>query len=98
MAVLGAGLLLLGLGWSCTLIAGSTMVVEAVGARERPAVQGLSDLAMNGAGALGGALAGVVVMLSSYTVLALGALVPIGVLATWTARTTTWSPRGESNS
>lgn len=86
VVVLGAGLFLLGLGWSCTLIAGSTMVVEAVGARERPAVQGLSDLVMNGAGAVGGALAGVIVVLTSYTVLALGALVPIAALFVWMQR------------
>jgi MFS family permease len=86
VVVLGTGLLLLGLGWSCTLIAGSTMVVEAVGARERPAVQGLSDLVMNGAGALGGALAGVIVLLTSYTVLALGAVVPVAALFLWTQR------------
>src|SRR3954468_24992359 len=32
---LGAGLLLLGLGWSCGLIAGSTLVTESVGERRR---------------------------------------------------------------
>lgn len=84
--VLATGLLLLGLGWSCTLIAGSTMIVDAVGTRERPAVQGLSDLVMNAAGALGGALAGIIVMLTSYTVLALGGIVPVLVLAAWTRR------------
>lgn len=99
VVVLGTGLLLLGLGWSCTLIAGSTMVVDAVDGPERPAVQGLSDLVMNGAGALGGALAGVIVLLTSYSVLALGALAPIAALALWTRRVPAQrSPRGESNS
>jgi MFS family permease len=84
--VLGLGLLLLGIGWSCTLIAGSTLVVDSVGARERPAVQGLSDLTMNIAGALGGAMAGVIVLLGSYTVLCLSALVPITVLGVWMRR------------
>jgi MFS family permease len=78
--VLGLGLLLLGIGWSCTLIAGSTLVVDSVGARERPAVQGLSDLTMNIAGALGGAMAGVIVLVGSYTVLCFSALVPIAAL------------------
>ena len=41
---LGIGLFLLGLGWSCTLIAGSAIVTEATDAAERPSVQGLSDL------------------------------------------------------
>lgn len=54
-------LLLLGLGWSCTLIAGSTMLVSAVSAEERPATQGLSEVVMGLSGALGGAVAGVVV-------------------------------------
>ena len=53
---LGAGLFLLGLGWSCGLVAGSTMVTESVGADQRPTAQGGTDLLMG----LGAALAGVV--------------------------------------
>jgi MFS family permease len=53
---LGAGLLLLGLGWSCGLIAGSTLVTESVTAELRPTAQGATDLLMG----LGAALAGVV--------------------------------------
>jgi MFS family permease len=53
---LGVGLLLLGLGWSCGLIAGSTLVTESVGADIRPTAQGGTDLLMG----LGAALAGVV--------------------------------------
>ena len=53
---LGAGLLLLGLGWSCGLIAGSTLVTESVDASVRPTAQGGTDLLMG----LGAALAGVV--------------------------------------
>jgi MFS family permease len=53
---LGAGLLLLGLGWSCGLIAGSTLVTESVGPDQRPTAQGGTDLLMG----LGAALAGVV--------------------------------------
>jgi MFS family permease len=53
---LGIGLLLLGLGWSCGLIAGSTLVTESVGADVRPTAQGGTDLLMG----LGAALAGVV--------------------------------------
>ncbi len=53
---LGAGLLLLGLGWSCGLIAGSTLVTESVGPDVRPTAQGGTDLLMG----LGAALAGVV--------------------------------------
>jgi MFS family permease len=53
---LGVGLLLLGLGWSCGLIAGSTLVTGAVDAGLRPTAQGGTDLLMG----LGAALAGVV--------------------------------------
>jgi MFS family permease len=77
---MGLGLLLLGLGWSCTLVAGSTLLVGAVPVAERPAVQGVSDLTMNVAGALGGAIAGVVVMLTNYSVLCLSALVPLAIV------------------
>jgi MFS family permease len=80
VTMLGVGLLLLGLGWSCTLIAGSTLVTDEVEEAERPAVQGLSDLTMNAAGALGGVVAGVVVLATSYAVLCATALVPVIVL------------------
>jgi MFS family permease len=53
---LGAGLLLLGLGWSCGLIAGSTLVTESVAVDVRPTAQGGSDLLMG----LGAAMAGVI--------------------------------------
>jgi MFS family permease len=53
---LGTGLFLLGLGWSCGLIAGSTLVTESVGPDLRPTAQGGTDLLMG----LGAALAGVV--------------------------------------
>ena len=78
---LGIGLFLLGLGWSCTLIAGSTLVTDEVEPRERPSVQGLSDLTMNVAGALGGVVAGIVVWVSSYAVLNAVAAVPVIALA-----------------
>jgi predicted MFS family arabinose efflux permease len=77
---LGVALFLLGLGWSCTLIAGSTLLVEDVDPGDRPAVQGASDLTMNVAGALGGAIAGVIVAMSSYAVLCGVALVPVAAL------------------
>ncbi len=81
VVLLGVGLFLLGLGWSCTLIAGSTLLVDDVGAVERPSVQGLSDLVMNAAGAVGGAVAGLIVAFSSYAVLCAAAAVPVLALA-----------------
>ncbi|MGY2067405.1 MFS transporter [Blastococcus sp. SYSU DS0619] len=53
---LGVGLVLLGLGWSCGLIAGSALVTASVDAELRPTAQGGTDLLMG----LGAALAGVV--------------------------------------
>ncbi len=53
---LGVGLLLLGMGWSCGLIAGSTLVTESVDVDVRPTAQGGTDLLMG----LGAAVAGVV--------------------------------------
>ncbi len=74
---LGVGLFLLGLGWSCTLIAGSTLLTDEVTAADRPAVQGLSDLIMNVAGGVGGAIAGLIVLFAAYAALCGASLVPI---------------------
>ena len=63
---LGIGLFLLGLGWSCTLIAGSTLLAESLPDEIKASGQGLSDLSMNGGGAVGGALAGIVIAVASY--------------------------------
>ncbi|MYS80992.1 MFS transporter [Embleya scabrispora] len=60
------GLVLLGLGWSCSLVAGSALLAESVPAGERPGVQGVSDLLMNLAGAAGGAASGSVLGLAGY--------------------------------
>jgi MFS family permease len=68
-------LFLLGLGWSCTLVSGSTLLTAAVPTAERPGAQGASDLVMGLAAGLGGALAGVVVDYASFQALALGCLV-----------------------
>ncbi|WP_199521718.1 MFS transporter [Jiangella anatolica] len=72
---LTAGLFLLGLGWSACMVAGSTLLTDAVGVAERPAVQGASDLLMGLAAAGGGALAGLVVGSYGYGVLNAGAAV-----------------------
>ena len=54
------GLILLGVGWSASVIAGSALLSQSLAPDVRPAVQGLSDLVMNLAGASGGLLAGLV--------------------------------------
>ena len=78
------GLTLLGMGWSGTMVAGSTLLSESVGVPNRPSVQGLSDLVMGLAGASAGALGGIVVAWSGYSTLALAAAittVPLVALA-----------------
>lgn len=83
------GLFLLGLGWSCTLVAGSTLLVAAVPPAERPGAQGASDLLMGLVAGLGGAVAGVITEWQGFHVLALAALgfaVVIGLLAALTPR------------
>lgn len=68
---LSIGLVLLGTGWSCSLVAGSALLTESVPEPgSRAAVQGLSDLMMNGGGAVGGIIAGAIVAGFSYGVLA----------------------------
>lgn len=66
---LAIGLFLLGLGWSCTLIAGSTLLTESIPVDERPNVQGTADLLMGIAGAIAGLTSGLVVGLGSYALL-----------------------------
>ena len=72
-------LFLLGVGWSCTLVSGSTLLTSAVSTDERPATQGLADVLMGLAGAFGGVAAGVVVGTAGYGMLALGSAV-VGVV------------------
>ena len=58
---ISVGLILLGVGWSASVIAGSALLSQSLDPAIRPAVQGLSDLAMNLAGASGGLLAGLII-------------------------------------
>lgn len=79
---LAAGLCLLGMGWSGTMVAGSTLLTESVGLDNRAAVQGLSDAAMGFGGAAAAALAGLVVGWSSYGALTVvAAIVTVPLLA-----------------
>lgn len=66
---LAIGLALLGLGWSCTLIAGSTLLSESMPLETRPSVQGTADLLMGISGASAGLVAGVIVGFGSYALL-----------------------------
>jgi MFS family permease len=68
-------LFLLGVGWSCTLVSGSTLLTGAIATDERPATQGFADVVMGLAGAGGGAAGGVVVGAVGFGALAIGSAV-----------------------
>ena len=70
-----------GLGWSATMVAGSTLLSESVPAELRASAQGLSDLTMGLAGATAGALSGVVVEHWGYPTLAVLAALATAPLA-----------------
>jgi MFS family permease len=81
---LSLGLTLLGLGWSSTMVAGSTLLSESVPLTARPAAQGLSDMVMGLAGASAGAVSGLIIDTSGYptlNLLAAIAIVPLVALA-----------------
>ncbi|MQA84504.1 MAG: MFS transporter [Streptosporangiales bacterium] len=78
---IGGAMFLLGLAWSCGLVAGSTLLTESVPTADRPLVQGAADSIMAFCGAAGSAAGGLVIGLAGYGVLnALAAALPIPVL------------------
>lgn len=85
------GLVLLGMGWSAATISGSTLLAESVGEESRVVVQGVSDMLMGAAGALGGAMSGLVLSWAGYLGLnmaggVVGAAVLVAALMTLLAR------------
>jgi MFS family permease len=83
---LAAALMVLGLGWSATMVAGSTLLTESVSPELRASSQGLSDLVMGLAGASAGALSGAVVFAWGYSTLALLAALTTAPVIVMTAR------------
>jgi MFS family permease len=86
------GLMLLGLGWSGTMVGGSTLLSDAIETEARPSVQGLSDLIMGlaGATAIAGALSGFAMSGGGYPLVAIlsaFALIPLLLMASVTDRT-----------
>ena len=92
---LGAGLFTVGLGWSCTMVAGSTLLSESVPLALRASAQGLSDLIMGLAGASAGALSGVVVSAWEYSGLAWVAALATVPLILLVAGQRWWAKRPE---
>jgi MFS family permease len=70
-ARLAVGLMVLGMGWSSTMVAGSTLLSESIPVELRASAQGLSDVTMGLAGASAGALSGVVMQAWGFPMLAL---------------------------
>lgn len=62
-----AGLILLGLGWSASTVAGSALITDSALPDRRTIVQGRTDLVMSASGAVGGALAGLVLAALGYS-------------------------------
>ncbi|WP_168626607.1 MULTISPECIES: MFS transporter [unclassified Cryobacterium] len=75
---------LLGVGWSASVIAGSTVVAESAEGPDRAALQGVSDLTMNAVAALSGALAGPVLVAIGYSGLGFVTIALVGFVTVWT--------------
>jgi len=84
--VVTLGLIVLGLGWSFTTIAASAQITDAVAEPDRPRVQGTADLCMSLSGAVGGAVAGIIVSLAGYHGLSLVATLAVFPAAAILAR------------
>lgn len=92
--LLGSAMVALGVGWNLATVAGSVLLTADVPALERPRREGLGELGMGLAAALGGAGSGVVLHLTNYPTLAwLGAGLPALLLAVLI----TWKPSTEEN-
>lgn len=76
-------LTLLGLGWGAVTVAGAALLTEITPAIDRPRWQGRSDTFMSAAGAVAGALSGVIFAIGDFSFLALisGLLLVLGALA-----------------
>ena len=79
-SVVMLGLILLGLGWSASTVAGSALLNDAAPAARRVQLQGRGGLAMNLAGALGGAVAGPLLAVLGSAGLAWTLLLPVAVV------------------
>lgn len=73
-------LILLGLGWSASTVAGSALLTEATSEPLRTRRQGRSDLAMNLVGAVGAIGAGIVLAWVGYSGLALVSVVAVAAV------------------
>ncbi|WP_022892177.1 MFS transporter [Agromyces subbeticus] len=88
---IGAGVLLVGLGWNLALVSGSAILTRSAPERLRLRREGWGEVGMGTAAAGGGAMSGVVLELTGFATLALcgcaAAVVLIGVAALASRRT-----------
>jgi len=73
------GMFLIGIGWSCGLVASSALLVRTFDGPNRIGIQGLADMCMTTGGASAGITAGLVLAVTTFPVLAHGATV-LGIL------------------
>lgn len=90
-------LILLGLGWSASIVSGSALVGDSVSAAERAPLQGVSDLLMNLTGATCGALAGPTLTAVGYSGLGTVAMALVGAVTVWTLLRTLPARRAPAN-
>lgn len=91
--LVGAALVLLGLGWSMATISGSSLLTGALAPEERADVQGVADMSMGLMGGTGGVLAGVVVAGAGYSTLGLlAAGVAVGLIVVLVTRRAPLAP------
>jgi MFS family permease len=75
------GMFIVGIGWSCGLIASSALLVRTFDGPNRVGIQGLADMCMTTGGASAAIVAGFVLELSTFPVLGHGAAVVGGLPA-----------------
>ncbi|WP_241156351.1 MFS transporter [Leucobacter chromiireducens] len=78
--VIQGALILLGIGWCMVTVAGAVLVTELTPSADRPARQGQSDTSMNAAGALFGAVSGLLFAVGGFPLVSFvaGALIVLG--------------------
>jgi MFS family permease len=86
VAAVSVGLLLLGLGWSAALIAGSALLAESVAGDRRVTAQGIIDTLMGLAAAVGAAGSGLALETFGFPALNLAALALVAGVAVWCVR------------
>lgn len=82
------GMFIIGIGWSCGLVASSALLVRAFTGSNRVGIQGLADLCMTAGGAAAGVAAGFVVATTafhhlSHAAMLVGLIPTLAVLISW---------------